>query len=48
MSVSEPEQAEPVHSERRMLVTGFACDITAVLTAEKRKYEDCDKDFWRD
>ena len=27
MSVSEPEQAEPVQSERRMSITGCACDI---------------------
>lgn len=27
MSASEPEQAEPVQSERRMSITGYACDI---------------------
>ena len=30
MSVSELEQAKLVHSERRMAITGFACDIMSV------------------
>jgi hypothetical protein len=31
MSVSELEQAELVHSERRMAITSFACDIMCQL-----------------
>jgi hypothetical protein len=27
MSVSEREQAEPIHRERRMAIVSFACDI---------------------
>ncbi|MGN0348679.1 MAG: hypothetical protein ACI4DR_04000 [Roseburia sp.] len=30
MSVSEREQAEPVHRERRMTITGFACGIMSL------------------
>ena len=36
MSASELEQAEPVHSERRMSITSCACDIiTAKLFLTK-------------
>jgi hypothetical protein len=34
MSVSEREQAEPVHRERRMAITSSACDI--MFAEEKR------------
>lgn len=27
MSASKPEQVEPVHGQRRMSITGCACDI---------------------
>lgn len=38
MSASEPELADPVHGERRMSITGCACDIMieAVWAAEER------------
>jgi hypothetical protein len=31
MSVSEREQAEPIHRERRMAIVSFACDIIDVM-----------------
>jgi Cu2+-exporting ATPase len=37
MSVREREQAEPVHRERRMLITSFACDRRRKEKKEKKK-----------
>jgi hypothetical protein len=34
MSVSELEQAELVHSERRMAITSFACDIVSATNEQ--------------
>ena len=33
MSASEREQAQPAHRERRIAITGFACDI--LITDER-------------
>ena len=35
MSASERERAKPVHSERRMLITGCACDT--MMAGEKKQ-----------
>jgi hypothetical protein len=39
MSVSERDQAEPVHRERRMAITSFACDIMSA--SEPTSLFDC-------
>ena len=37
MSASELEQAEPVHSERRMSITSSACDIMSASEPEQEE-----------
>ena len=35
MSASEPEQAKHAHGERRMMITGYACDIISISDWKK-------------
>lgn len=37
MSASEQEQASPVHSERRMLITSYACDTMSASGQEQAR-----------
>ena len=37
MSASEPEQTKLAHGERRMAITGHACDIMSASEPEQAK-----------
>ena len=41
MSVSEQEQAVPAQSERRMPITGCACDMMGIDFLENKEAETC-------